>query len=358
MSNQKRGLVPLTASETVGDELPQVMDEIRTALGAIATTLTLYPSNGQPSEVVFHDDHLVDRSALDPLLRPATRPHPEVDAYRWTECTAETRCLDVLSFSVQSVPGHASLIISAFFEHPDRGMRRFAEEAYLSRRPFAIGYFRLWQLSRVRGRQAAALRETLSLSNTGTILVTRDYQVAYANAVAEALLEDGKSLRRNSDGTLAAVRIAESLRLQVALRHVIESDGAQSRRTAPIMSLRRDNGEVMVLSVLPVSDVGTESADIGAILYIHDPFVSTDRLMLPLCRLYGLSPTETRLTSLLVSGVPLEECAKTMRVAPQTARGYLKQLFQKTGTRRQADLIRLMLISLMHIDPSIELEVL
>lgn len=343
-------------SEPEIDELPLVMGEVRSALGAVAATLTQYPSDGGPTEIVYHDNDVVDRLALTQLTDVGTRPKHAADAFGWTTCSHSKDCWDVLSFGVQPIPGHAQLIISAFFAQPSLERRRIAEQAYLSRRPFAIGYFRLWQLNRVRVRQTSALKEAMSLSNTGTILINRAYQVTFANAVAEALFAEGTSIRRNGDGTMATTRIAESLRLQVALRHVIDVKSGAKERSAPIMSLRRDNGETLILAVLPASQAGTEPTDVGAIVYIHDPFVKTDKLLLPLCRLYGLSPTESRLTSLLVTGMPLPECARVMRIAEQTARGYLKQLFQKTGTRRQIDLVRLMLISLMHIDPSIEVE--
>jgi DNA-binding CsgD family transcriptional regulator len=36
-----------------------------------------------------------------------------------------------------------------------------------------------------------------------------------------------------------------------------------------------------------------------------------------------------------------------MRIKQQTARAYLRQIFQKTGTNRQADLVRMMMSNLL-----------
>ncbi|MET0293195.1 MAG: hypothetical protein ABW136_12610, partial [Steroidobacteraceae bacterium] len=46
-----------------------------------------------------------------------------------------------------------------------------------------------------------------------------------------------------------------------------------------------------------------------------------------------------------VGGSTLAEAAEELRITPATARGYLKQVFAKTATNRQPDLIRLMLAS-------------
>ena len=62
-----------------------------------------------------------------------------------------------------------------------------------------------------------------------------------------------------------------------------------------------------------------------------------------LVRLYGLTPAESRLASHLATGIGLLEAAKVLGISHNTARNQLKQVFAKTGTHRQADLVRLLL---------------
>ena len=62
-----------------------------------------------------------------------------------------------------------------------------------------------------------------------------------------------------------------------------------------------------------------------------------------LMALYGLTPAEERLTSLLVAGATLAEAAEKLSIRMSTARGVLKAVFAKTGTRRQASLVNLVL---------------
>lgn len=61
--------------------------------------------------------------------------------------------------------------------------------------------------------------------------------------------------------------------------------------------------------------------------------------------IYQLTAVEARLASELVGGASPAEAATAIGVQLHTARGYLKQIFVKTQTNRQVDLIGLMLTS-------------
>lgn len=57
----------------------------------------------------------------------------------------------------------------------------------------------------------------------------------------------------------------------------------------------------------------------------------------------GLTPAELGVLTLLLDGETPSEIAATRGVAISTVRTQLKRLFAKTGTRRQADLVRCVL---------------
>jgi DNA-binding CsgD family transcriptional regulator len=54
---------------------------------------------------------------------------------------------------------------------------------------------------------------------------------------------------------------------------------------------------------------------------------------------FGLTPAEARLVVHLVTGASLRSCGNALGISYETARGYLKSAFQKTGTHRQAELV-------------------
>ncbi|MEN9873672.1 MAG: hypothetical protein RL186_569 [Pseudomonadota bacterium] len=56
---------------------------------------------------------------------------------------------------------------------------------------------------------------------------------------------------------------------------------------------------------------------------------------------YGLTPSESRLLAILCQGLNVPQAAAKLDVAYSTARSHLQHVFDKTGVRRQADLMRL-----------------
>jgi DNA-binding CsgD family transcriptional regulator len=54
---------------------------------------------------------------------------------------------------------------------------------------------------------------------------------------------------------------------------------------------------------------------------------------------FDLTPAEARLVARLITGESLQPCAKALGIKYETVRTYLKSVFQKTKTRRQAELV-------------------
>ena len=59
--------------------------------------------------------------------------------------------------------------------------------------------------------------------------------------------------------------------------------------------------------------------------------------------LYSLTQAEAELVGLLAQGLSLEEAARQRSVTMNTVRSQLKQVFSKTDTKRQGQLVRLVL---------------
>jgi DNA-binding CsgD family transcriptional regulator len=78
-----------------------------------------------------------------------------------------------------------------------------------------------------------------------------------------------------------------------------------------------------------------------AIVFISDPDRIHDGLTGMLHGLYGFTPAECRLAELLAKGQTLAEAAELNCVARETVRSQLRSMFNKTGVRRQSELIRI-----------------
>ncbi len=81
----------------------------------------------------------------------------------------------------------------------------------------------------------------------------------------------------------------------------------------------------------------------GALVLITDP----DAVLLPsqeqLTDIYALTVAESALTHILLQGRELGEAPRALNVPVTTARKHLRSIFVKTGTRRQAELVRVLL---------------
>jgi DNA-binding CsgD family transcriptional regulator len=97
---------------------------------------------------------------------------------------------------------------------------------------------------------------------------------------------------------------------------------------------------------------GANQAGIGAaardevLLLIAAPERRAQVAPADLARLFRLTGAEAQLAAALAAGDTLSDYAARRGITTGTARIQLKQLFGKTGTGRQADLVRLVLHSL------------
>lgn len=77
------------------------------------------------------------------------------------------------------------------------------------------------------------------------------------------------------------------------------------------------------------------------------PTSVTAKAVTVLTEMYSFTPSEARLAQALVNGQPVRAAAQELGISYQTARSYVKRLLEKTGTNRQAELMRTLLTSVV-----------
>ncbi len=217
--------------------------------------------------------------------------------------------------------------------------------------PVLERYVRLWWMHRRERQRADTFGAALELSDIGVLLLDRRGAVIFSNQMAEKLLSMNDGLVRGFD-SLVARHLDDAARLQAALQSAValnrrggapEGDEWQQ---APLFTVRRESkARPLILTVLAVRRRAVDPDDAAAIVYVLDPQHDMRDLVEPARHIYRLTDTEAKLVARLVKGLTLLEAARDMGVAEATARTYLKQIFGKTGTNRQTDLVRLMLAS-------------
>ncbi len=202
--------------------------------------------------------------------------------------------------------------------------------------------------------ETAALAEALDRLPTGVMLLDARGHVVVRNRSADRILglADGLQL---DDGVPRAMRGADNAVLQQMIRLTLDAKTAGSLLEGNVMAVTRPSGRrafpLMLASLLSAGPEHTLH-DAVAVLYVSDVEEQTLQHSEPLRKLYGLTRAELELVELLCDGRSLEESAAHRGVTMNTARTQLKQIFFKTGTGRQSELVRLVLAGIAPIrDP-------
>lgn len=217
--------------------------------------------------------------------------------------------------------------------------------------PLLGAAFKPWLRRRREARERANMALALDGVEFGIVLVDRDGGICLTNDAADALLADGRFIRRRGR-TLSAAQVGGTMKIQAAVAAAIDANLAANDpqggpADAGLLQLT-DSGDRLVMAAFPVDRPAAGPDAAAAMLVIHNPDRRPERMVGPVCRLFGLSAVETRLASHLVAGRSLAEASEAMRIKEQTARGYLKQVFLKAGVNRQSELVRLLVSSLIN----------
>jgi DNA-binding CsgD family transcriptional regulator len=197
-------------------------------------------------------------------------------------------------------------------------------------------------------RAAQALREGLVAGlnrlGVGILLVAADCRILFASAVVEAIMRRGDGLARQN-GHLRALTLEASEQLEGHIRAAASTAPRPGEEAGAIVILPRERGLPMPLLIFPLrgGEAGPEPGDPAAVLFVSDPETSFGINERNIAHVYGLTPAEARLLNALLEGRRLSDYAKETGITLNTAKTYLRQLFDKTGSARQADLLRLIL---------------
>ncbi len=196
------------------------------------------------------------------------------------------------------------------------------------------------QLSRLADANTG-LRWALEHVPVGVVLAAVDGRVVGQNETATRILSAGDGLRLEG-GRLIAEPAASDERLQALLAAAGNDERAGA--TQARLTLERGQRAPLQVLVFPAGQAPPgPGPQAGAAIFLCDPERHIQMAPAALAQLYGLTPAESRLAGLLVSGTALTEAAVELGVSHQTVRTHLKRIFTKTGTKRQAELVGLLL---------------
>lgn len=191
-------------------------------------------------------------------------------------------------------------------------------------------------------REAAARRQTmLDHFAAAALLVDADARVLERNAAAERLVVAGDGLLVRG-GRLVASRPEATARL---LHLIKDAASVASRRGGGggACHLPHADGVYAALVIPTAAGTACGRGPPAALVLVTDP---AHRWRPPeecLRSLHGLTSAEARVAAALCDGDSLVEVARRLAIAHETARQHLKRIVEKTGCRRQSDLVRILL---------------
>ena len=174
--------------------------------------------------------------------------------------------------------------------------------------------------------------------------LNRKGKVIIANRRAETMVRNGDAIRL-SNRMLLSVLPEQNRRLQASLADAVgtgTSAGISSGTSLLIDRKSRENPLRVTVTPIPSSLHGS-SAQLAALVFVSDPTSRPQSRAVTLRALYTLTPAEARVADLLLQGREMQEVANGLGLTLETARFHTKRVLSKTGTRRQTELMRLML---------------
>jgi DNA-binding CsgD family transcriptional regulator/PAS domain-containing protein len=191
--------------------------------------------------------------------------------------------------------------------------------------------------------QAATFADALDGLSASVLFVDSNGRITHANAAGTEMIATGDILRA-SLGRL----VANDPEVNRALRDIFlaagNGDAAVGVKGVAVPLVARD-GERYVAHVLPLSSGARSGAGLGyaaaAALFVQKAALATRSPPEVIAKTYRLTSMELRilLGIVEVGGVP--RVAETLGIGESTVKTHLKRVYEKTGTRRQADLVKL-----------------
>jgi DNA-binding CsgD family transcriptional regulator len=203
----------------------------------------------------------------------------------------------------------------------------------------ALGNFAALERERFR---SAITGEAFNRLKLGWLTLDAQCRIVAASENMEQMFQWGAVLRRGRYDRLVPASPATDR----ALTALVRGYATQGEGRPQAFNLSQDPWVDML--VTPVFDSDRlQKGSTAAIVYISGDRRSQADRRDQLVDLFGLLPSEARLAWLLAQATSISEAAEALGLSLETARNYSKKIYAKTGAKGQADLVRIVLTSVL-----------
>lgn len=203
--------------------------------------------------------------------------------------------------------------------------------------------------------RVAASVAALDRLDGGVVLFDDACQVRFANRAAQLLFASGETVVVGGPDSLAPGRMSLARRLaflerrfQAMVRQAVDprvGDVPEHFSQALVLPEREGRPGCVVHAAPLAATHGfqTGSTGVSGVAFLYD--LQRAALVHPdlLCALFGTTPAESLAALQVLQGGSIGEMALRLGVSPNTLKTQLKAAYAKSGTHRQADLLKLLL---------------
>lgn len=180
-----------------------------------------------------------------------------------------------------------------------------------------------------------------NVTRIGMAVVDCALSVRYLNTAAENIVRrhDGLTIR---EGSFEFAHPPADATLRHGINAALGQTGSVRGGTS-LLCPRPSGLRPYVIHVLPFQHVTAPLAESRALVLILDPEQHPQPDTEMLRRLYGLTTAEAAVAIRLIQGDGIKPIAESMCLSAGTVRTHVQHIFDKTGTHRQAELVRTLL---------------
>jgi DNA-binding CsgD family transcriptional regulator/PAS domain-containing protein len=237
-----------------------------------------------------------------------------------------------------------SIALVAVFRGEREGL---ADEGARQRLRLLLPHFRravlIGKVINFQRAENATLADTLDALAAATFMVDAAARIVHANAAGWAMLGEGELFRAVSGRLVAICSQAEQTLADIVA--TAAGGDAAIGISGVAVPLTTGSGQDYVAHVLPLTsgarrEAGTSYAAVAAI-FVHKAALDVHSPLELLARRFRLTPSELQVLLAVVEVGGAPKVAETLGIAENTVKTHLRRLFEKTGTTRQAELVKL-----------------
>ncbi len=186
-----------------------------------------------------------------------------------------------------------------------------------------------------------ALCATLDHFHAGFVAVFPDGKILYANRTAHEMMSEGWPIQSHN-GSLQACGKKATAVLSKSLRQLTENTEHSPSDEICLDICLADAASPKGAAIATMKRLGNAKLDPSPVaLFVTSIRSRGDCALSAIAECFGLTPAETRTLHHFVEGGTVAEAAHALAVSENTVKTHLQNIFAKTRSSRQAQLIKL-----------------